>query len=348
MTWLRIDDGFEEHSKVEPLSNEAHRLWMRAACWCKKAENIHTNGFVPEAMLETIARRTASKKQLLKLAEELVNSRIGGTKEHGLWEPRPNGWQFHDWATYQPPPEQPETLSRSEAAKVAGKASAEARRKQFGSAQPKPVPNESPNDAPNDSGDVRESFAERRSEETDRASRTTIEPPDPDPVPEEEDPPTPPNGFSEEHAELEGLVSEVRQKTIKDRRQRPRDPMGDHYAGRRPSQRSDVRTLHEAWKKRFGFDGHKLEPGNLAEADILAQAIDARGLDECLLILEFAPQDGMVSGKADEKGEPHESITYIFGNQHAVARILRLAKKAQKPSEETVEERFERLSKESA
>lgn len=102
MSWVRIDDGFEDHPKVEPLSDAAHRLWVRAACWCKKPTNEHTLGFVPRGMLRTIAKNTAPLPRLEKLASELVTATAGGIFEHGLWEPVDGGWQFHNWATYQP------------------------------------------------------------------------------------------------------------------------------------------------------------------------------------------------------------------------------------------------------
>jgi hypothetical protein len=116
MSWLKVDDGFEDHPKVEPLSHEAHRLWVRAACWCRKPANAHTNGFVPEGLLEVIAKRMAPLRKLKVYANELVNARAGGTKEHGLWEPREGGWQFHDWQDYQPA-DDPQKVSgaRSEA-----------------------------------------------------------------------------------------------------------------------------------------------------------------------------------------------------------------------------------------
>ena len=100
MTWVRIDDEFEDNAKVAPLSDAAHRVWMMANCWCKKPANFYTYGFVPEATLPSITRNRYKPGQLRKLVDELVNSNVGGTKEHGLWEPVEGGWQFHDWESY--------------------------------------------------------------------------------------------------------------------------------------------------------------------------------------------------------------------------------------------------------
>ena len=102
MSWLRIDDGFEDHPKVDALSDAAHRLWLRAACWCKKPSNEHTLGFVPRAQLRLIGKRSGTQAQLEKLAQELVDATAGGIFELGLWEPVEDGWRFHDWANYQP------------------------------------------------------------------------------------------------------------------------------------------------------------------------------------------------------------------------------------------------------
>ena len=159
MSWLRIDDGFEDHPKVELLTDAAHRLWMRAACWCMKSANSHTGGFVPELLLDTIAKRSASHQRLLKLAQELVAATGGGLYSAGLWERVEGGWRFHDWHEYRQ-----QHSSRSEAARLAGQRSAQARRERDGSAQPRSTgpprtnpertperrSNEPPNEPPNE------------------------------------------------------------------------------------------------------------------------------------------------------------------------------------------------------
>jgi len=191
MSWLKIDDGFEDHPKVEPLSDAAHRLWSRAACWCKKPTNAHTNGFVPRAMLRTIAKNSAPQKKLEKLAQELVDAKAGGMFEVGLWEPEEGGWRFHDWAEYQPGSgetgEPSGGMSRSEAARVAGLRSAEVRRAKHGTAQPRSndVPSNVPERPPNDSGTFERTspttFDDVRPNDVRRTASERPEPPDPDP-----------------------------------------------------------------------------------------------------------------------------------------------------------------------
>jgi hypothetical protein len=148
MSWLKIDDGFEDHPKVVGLSDGAHRLWMRAACWCRKPHNSRSApGFVPSSMLHDICRGRVKKSVLVKLTTELVTATGGGMFEFGLWEVVDGGWQFHDWSSYQPENSQQESMSRSESARKAGQRSAAVRLERFGTAQPNRS-NDVPNDVP--------------------------------------------------------------------------------------------------------------------------------------------------------------------------------------------------------
>ncbi len=89
--------------------------------------------------------------------------------------------------------------------------------------------------------------------------------------------------------------------------------------------RADVRRLHEAWKLACNYPNHKFRGAYSVEARILADAIDAHGLEDCLLVAEHSPNDGWVSGKLDDKGAKHDAIGYVFGNDAAFNRILRAA-----------------------
>jgi hypothetical protein len=121
------------------------------------------------------------------------------------------------------------------------------------------------------------------------------------PPPEEENPPTP----------------------------KPRDRMLESLTGNAPKQRADVLALFEAWKATFGFTDAKLGVGIWnSDAETLAECIDAHGAEACDLVLKHAMGDGMVNGRDDDKRQAHDSIAYIFGNQNAFNRILRVARKA--------------------
>jgi hypothetical protein len=116
-------------------------------------------------------------------------------------------------------------------------------------------------------------------------------------------------------------------------RPRRKDPLADSLNGKSARDRVDVLALFEDWKLEFGFVEAKLCVGIFnADAETLAEAIDAYGLEVCRLVLRHAKNDGMVSGRADETKQTHESIGYIFGNQNAFLRILRDAKAREQAS----------------
>jgi hypothetical protein len=110
-----------------------------------------------------------------------------------------------------------------------------------------------------------------------------------------------------------------------------RDPHA-YLAGKDAGQREDVCRLHAAWQATFGLHGHKLKHAGDLDAQALADALDEHGEAACLLVLKHAPDDGMVSGRDDEKRVKHESIRYIFENSQTFARILRAAQQAERGS----------------
>lgn len=84
MVWFKVDDGFWGHPKVMPLSPSAVGLWILAGTW---SSSYLTDGAVPVGM---VARFGAT----LDDAGELVAA--------GLWHEAEDGFQFHEWAEYQP------------------------------------------------------------------------------------------------------------------------------------------------------------------------------------------------------------------------------------------------------
>jgi hypothetical protein len=84
MPWFKVDDGFHGHPKVMDLSLAAVGLWSLAGSWCAK---YLTDGYVPSKTLPRLGGTPA-------LAQDLHDA--------GLWEPAEGGWQFRDWADYQP------------------------------------------------------------------------------------------------------------------------------------------------------------------------------------------------------------------------------------------------------
>jgi hypothetical protein len=107
--------------------------------------------------------------------------------------------------------------------------------------------------------------------------------------------------------------------------------------------------VFEAWKLAFNRSGATFRGPFDEDAHRIAGAIDAHSLADCLLVAKHAPDDDKVSGRNDERGEKHESIRYIFANEDAFSRILRLAQKRESDrSGETPSERINRLKAQSA
>lgn len=84
MPWFKVDDGWWSHPKTLLLSDSAQALWVRAGSYSMKHL---TDGGVPVAALPMLRARP-------KAAQELVSA--------GLWTRVGDGYQFHDWAIYQP------------------------------------------------------------------------------------------------------------------------------------------------------------------------------------------------------------------------------------------------------
>lgn len=87
MPWVKLDDRFPSHRKIDLLSDRAFRLYVSALCW--SSENL-TEGHIPDANVTRIAHVRNTKAT----AKEL--------EERGLWERVDDGWQIHDYLDYNP------------------------------------------------------------------------------------------------------------------------------------------------------------------------------------------------------------------------------------------------------
>lgn len=83
MTWFKVDDTFPMHPKVMAAGVAPLGLWLLAGTW--SAQQL-TDGWVPN----DVVRQFGSAR----LAQKLVDV--------GLWDKEAGGYQFHDWADYQP------------------------------------------------------------------------------------------------------------------------------------------------------------------------------------------------------------------------------------------------------
>jgi hypothetical protein len=84
MPWFKVDDGFWRHPKVMDLPDAAVALWTKSGSW---SSDQLTDGEVPKTAMRLVNGRP-------KAADALVDA--------GLWKPTLAGWEFHDWADYQP------------------------------------------------------------------------------------------------------------------------------------------------------------------------------------------------------------------------------------------------------
>lgn len=88
MTWVRLDDGFADHPKIEAAGPSAAWLHVAALCYCSRHL---TDGRMPAAK----ARRLVDARNPQQLIDRLL--------EVGLWETTEGGdYMIHDYLAYQP------------------------------------------------------------------------------------------------------------------------------------------------------------------------------------------------------------------------------------------------------
>ena len=123
------------------------------------------------------------------------------------------------------------------------------------------------------------------------------------------------------------------------------DPLMAQLTGTQPGQLPEVREIHRVWRETFGK--HAASIGNLNGefAKMLRDAARDYGLADCLAVIRYAPNDGMVSGKDDEKGKPHDDLFYILNNKRTFDRLLVAAKaeSAPKPRKKSIQEQIDDL-----
>lgn len=94
MTWVRIDDNFHWHPKVEGLSCLAYRLFVGSICY---ANRYQTAGFIRAKSVRNLCGSSATPvRNLFRPCAELVRAK--------LWERAEGGYLIHDYFEYQPDP----------------------------------------------------------------------------------------------------------------------------------------------------------------------------------------------------------------------------------------------------
>lgn len=87
MVWFLVDDNLAFHKKVLAAGDTAMGAWVRAGSW--SAANL-TDGYVPINVCTQICSKYSRDK----------------LEKAGLWSRVTGGYQFHDWADFQPTAEQ--------------------------------------------------------------------------------------------------------------------------------------------------------------------------------------------------------------------------------------------------
>lgn len=85
MTWVKIDDQFQDHPKFLEVSLAGVGLWVAGLAYSNR---YLTDGFL-----------TANAVRRLGGAAKLTGELVAA----GLWEPVDGGWLIHDYTDYNPP-----------------------------------------------------------------------------------------------------------------------------------------------------------------------------------------------------------------------------------------------------
>lgn len=152
MSWIRVDDLIVIHAKWWGLSLPAKGLAFMALAWCGSPNGRRRPGFLSEAQLRACAPGV-SKRKFDALVDELVTAGAPA-HESGILVREDGGYRVHDFEhysapsaprepTHPAPPDRPK-LSRQDAARLAGQASAAKRRETHGTAQPPRTPSSVP------------------------------------------------------------------------------------------------------------------------------------------------------------------------------------------------------------
>jgi hypothetical protein len=280
------------------------------------AENPDTDGFIPDDEIERLPGAPPKARKLLQALVECGKVGRGGARGAGLVDPAEHGWELHD---YEDHALTVEVEIRKEKARERKRRWRAEKEKELEALRAGHVTQEERDSHAGqegtETGQSREASPAGGGAPARTHTRVRPSPAQPSPASRGEDPHTP----------------------------KPTDPLADQLHGKAPHQRADVLRVHAEFKRVFGLTGHKFRGYGDLDAVAVAEAIDLHGEPTCMRVLEFAPRDGMVSGRDDEKRVKHESLRYIFGNAQAFARILRSADEAQSQTGESTVSRIARL-----
>jgi hypothetical protein len=180
MTWARIDDSFIDHEKIVAL--DLHERWLLTASIILGNRLLALNpdrpGFLSDAQVRALARQQGCRAKA-----------ISGLVERGCWERAEGGIHIHDFEDYLDPDWRQKLEKRAQISEMkrrfgaaGGKASVEARRAAYGSAQPGTQPSkQTPKQTPKQPPKQNEAFASDGA--ADSPKQTPKHPQSPVPVP---------------------------------------------------------------------------------------------------------------------------------------------------------------------
>lgn len=131
MSWVKIDDQFPSHPKVQRAGLEARALYITALCY---SANHLTDGFV-----------TQEVTPLLTAMSQISNGDVAVKRlvEVGLWEVCEGGYMIHDYLIYNPNGDKiraKRTANANRQARFRGKSNAESNGVSNGVSNSTPVP----------------------------------------------------------------------------------------------------------------------------------------------------------------------------------------------------------------
>lgn len=305
---------------------EALGMWLALKRYCAEHPS---GGFIPDEDMDKLHGAPKNQAKAMKALAECGRLAVDGSRGHGLVERHELGWQLHHYEDHANTVEEELRREKARVRKQVWRAEQAAmlaglRAGQHNGTESGQSHGTETRDCPAVSHGTEAGQSAGQSRGTPPAgggapARTRAHAPpnptQPNPTSRGEDPPAP----------------------------KPADPLGAQLRGSAPHQRADVLRVHHAWQTRFGLTGHKFRGFGDLDAAAVAEALDLHGEQICMRVLEFAPKDGMVSGRDDDKRVKHDSLRYIFGNAQAFARILRAANEESQENRESTVSRIARL-----
>lgn len=157
MSWVRIDDHFDEHPKFAAAGPIGMALWLAGLAYANR--NL-TDGFIPWAAARNLVSWSflgpddgaGRKIYRLSVSSGMVGNDVDDDfaitllLDCGLWEERDDGYEIHDYAQYQPTKSAIEATHalKQAAGQAGGQASAKARATAGAQAKSKPKPKPGP------------------------------------------------------------------------------------------------------------------------------------------------------------------------------------------------------------